>query len=660
MDIHKALPDAWNVFFRQRSLRPMQAETIPELIAGRSALISAPTASGKTEAVFAPLYQRHVSFQRPFLSVVYVAPTKALVNDMHERLMTYFGAVSPHLIARYTGDHHEYSDATGQFVLLATPEALDSLQLTQPGLLRYVRAIIVDELHLVDGTARGQQLRSVIARIRSNQNPPDNPKDVFQVVGMTATVSSIEQVAARWCGPGATCVRTGDPREVTFTELKCGAGGASREIGAKFRDAGASKALVFSRSRNEAHALAVDLSKETVDDRVPVYLHIGILAKGEREQVESAMRRDRRGICVATSTLEVGIDIGDVDVVVLTQPTTSVNSFLQRIGRGNRRSDECIVWGCSRTASESLLYRALLHCATKGYLDDVHEYWRPSVDFQQIISLAWLGVRNDSPLTRGNLAQRSGEGVDEAVLDDMLSTGVLFENRGAILLSQNWQDHGDRRAIHSVIAGGAGVPLIDLATGERIGDAGAGSLRGTFYAGSRMTSVRAGDSSGVYVGPAGKNETELAKLPGTRGRKRGTTRVLCWAMAELGGLDPRRWSRAGDRVTTWGGADYNLLLSHVLGKAFGLDELSTDAQGINGLGPKDEINPRIALECAARVRGSGLVPMKLASKFRDPSAFFKCLSPSMQRLEAQHAVPWDGMIDWLGECFDASTAAGSN
>lgn len=614
----------------------MQTAAIPELVSGRSALISAPTASGKTEAVFAPLYQRHVSFRRPFLSVVYVAPTKALVNDMHERLLTYFGAASPDVIGRYTGDHHDYSDATGRFVLLATPEALDSLQLTQPDLLRHVRAIIVDELHLVDGTPRGQQLRSVIARIRSNQNVPENPKDVFQVVGMTATVRSIEQVSARWCGPGGACIRSGDPREVTFTELRCRSGSPSVDIATTFREAATSKALVFSKSRNEAHALAVDLSRALVDDRVPVYLHIGILAKGEREQVESAMKRDRRGICVATSTLEVGIDIGDVDVVVLAEPTMSVNSFLQRIGRGNRRSDKCVVWGCSRSDGESLLYKALLHCATKGYLDDVHEYWRPSVDFQQIISLAWLGVRIDSPLTRANLAERSGRAVNEAVLDDMLSTGVLFDNRGAILLSQNWQDHGDRRAIHSVIAGGAGVPLIDLATGEVIGDAGAGSLRGTFYAGTRMTSVRAGDSDGVYVGPAGRSATGLAKLPGSRGRKRGTTRVLCWAMAELEGNNPRRWSVVGDKLTTWGGADYNLLLSHVLGKALGLDDLSSDPRAITGLGSGREVTPRIALEYAAKVRGSGMVPMKLASKFRDPSAFFKCLSPAMQRQEAQN------------------------
>ena len=122
-------------------------------------------------------------------------------------------------------------------------------------------------------------------------------------------------------------------------------------------------------------------------------------------------------------------------------------------------------------------------------------------------------------------------------------------------------------------------------------------------------------------------------------------------MAELEGLDPRRWSVVGDRLTTWGGADYNLLLSYVLEKALGLADLNSDAQGITGLGSKGEMNPRIALECAAKVRASGTVSIKLASKFRDPSAFFKCLSPAMQRQEAHNAVPWDGMIDWLVQCI---------
>src|SRR2546429_597451 len=115
------MPDAWRIFFRHRTLRPIQHAVAPPLLKGVSVILSAPTASGKTEAVFAPLYQRHVSFRRSRLSLVYVAPTKALVNDMYERLIAYFGEASSDAVQRYTGDHHGYSDPAGRFALVATP-----------------------------------------------------------------------------------------------------------------------------------------------------------------------------------------------------------------------------------------------------------------------------------------------------------------------------------------------------------------------------------------------------------------------------------------------------------------------------------------------------------------------------------------------------------
>ena len=90
-------------------------------------LFAAPTASGKTEAAIAPLYQRHVSFRRTDLSTVYLAPTKALVNDLYERMIAYLGTRREGIIARYTGDRHEFRSASGVFCLLATPEALKQM-----------------------------------------------------------------------------------------------------------------------------------------------------------------------------------------------------------------------------------------------------------------------------------------------------------------------------------------------------------------------------------------------------------------------------------------------------------------------------------------------------------------------------------------------------
>lgn len=159
------MPEAWSLFFHKRELRPIQQSAIPLILKGESVFLTAPTASGKTEAAIAPLYQRHLSFKRDNLSVIYIAPTKALVNDIFYRLSDYLGVGKESSgVCRYTGDHHDFKEPKGAFVLVATPEALDSLQLTKPQKLEHIRAIVVDEVHFLHGKARGEQLRYVHSR----------------------------------------------------------------------------------------------------------------------------------------------------------------------------------------------------------------------------------------------------------------------------------------------------------------------------------------------------------------------------------------------------------------------------------------------------------------------------------------------------------------
>jgi len=167
------------------------------------------------------------------------------------------------------------------------------------------------------------------------------------------------------------------------------------------------KVIVFANSRNSAHQIAAELSRALRQSRWPVHLHIGILGSAERERVETAMKREQFGVCVATSTLEIGIDIGDVDAIALSEPPSRIGAFLQRIGRGNRRTDRCRVVALYDTDDDRALLEALLRCAQNGRLDDLHEYDRPSVRFQQVLSLAWRGVRTDKSLTLRNLTDRA-------------------------------------------------------------------------------------------------------------------------------------------------------------------------------------------------------------------------------------------------------------
>jgi ATP-dependent Lhr-like helicase len=255
------MPDAFPMFFAGRTPWPAQAIVMPSIVRGASTILAAPTASGKTEAAVAPLFQRHVSFRRKRLSTVYVAPTKALANDIYERLDSYLGVRFPGRVTRYTGDRHDFNEAEGLFCLIVTPEALDSLQLTRPSALAGVRAVVVDEIHLLHGAPRGQQLRFVLDRLRARATPPIHPQDIFQVVGMTATIDRLEEVRDVWLGPGGTLVRDGAVREIKLqlldVEIDAAPGDdlpvkSARALANWLKTSGTSKVLVFHNTRNGA------------------------------------------------------------------------------------------------------------------------------------------------------------------------------------------------------------------------------------------------------------------------------------------------------------------------------------------------------------------------------------------------------------------------
>lgn len=655
MDLRKALPDAWRIFFNGRTLREVQSRAMPAIVRGASVILSGPTASGKTEAALAPLYQRHVSFRRQHLSVVYVAPTRALVNDMYERLMVYFGATSPDVIQRYTGDHHGFAGPEGRFLLLATPEALDSLQLMKPGWLADVRAFVLDELHLLHATARGQQLRSVAARIRSALRAPADSRDVFQTVAMTATLRDAADVGQVWCGPDVQVLEVAGGRPIEQEVIVVAGEAAGIELANRIdglaRAGKSPKVLAFANSRNGGHRLAAQLAERLQDTRIPVHFHSGVLSKAEREHVEEAMRKDRHGICVATSTLEVGIDIGDVDIVVLAQPPHTVSAYLQRIGRGNRRSERCVVWAFAADEEEHQLYMCLHHCAERGDVDDQHDYHRPSVDFQQVLSVVWRGMRTGKAVTRdGVVGQAFGETSLEAI-QDMLLTGVLHERRGALVLSDEWVDVCDQRGMHTVIVGAAATSLVDVNTGDVLG-VGGGEMRdgGLVYTGSGMRAIKGADDAGIYLGSKVRPRTgDLAKLPQSRQRGPGLSRQVVWAMAALRGEDPTVWRLRGDTLVTWGGERFNSLLAAVLrasGHPKGLKSSAVALQGVTTV----DVSPPVLADLAARVQERRLIPVKTANRFVEQTRFFGDMSPSLASEEAQRALPFPGLLRWLKQC----------
>jgi len=664
--LSQMMPQAWPLFFNRRKPRPIQEQSIPFILRGESVLLSGPTASGKTEAAIAPLYQRHVSFKRQLASVVYVAPTKALVNDLYQRLDSYFCARSPGTIRRYTGDRHEFTDPEDVFLILATPEALDSLQLIKPESLAGIRAVVVDEIHLLHGNARGQQLRHVISRMEKNSSKPQNPKDVFQKIGMTATLQDMVEVGSLWLGAKVLTVQAGDPREIDITYLPVEVPTSAEKpqesaavITDWLKESGVSKVLVFGNTRNNTQALAAKLHELLQGERWPVHWHTGMLAASERERIEEAMKNERFGVCVATSTLEVGIDIGDIEAIVLADPPFSINAFLQRIGRGNRQTDTCRVVAVYSTPQELALFHALHHSACIGILDDFHDYDRPSVRFQQILSFAWRGVSRDStPLTLKNLVERTSVHGHEPVVNDMLATGALENQRGALIPSTELMDQGEKRKIHTTISGAVNTTMVDGSSGETlIATSGKNVASGALYVGGKMKQVVSRVDGSVSLEKATSGQP-LSTLPATRGR-RGLSRRIVWALAETGGYDPRYWSFEGSRFTTWGGSDYNQLLAVIL-ERFGIaKKISADEYGITGISDDTEITPQQIRSWAEDLMQSQNIPVKDSLKFCDRSRFFRYLSNDMQAEEAFRSIPFDGFLAWLREC-DSLTETGED
>ena len=552
-NLRRMMPDAFPVFFEGRRPYEGQAAAMQEIVKGHNVLFASPTASGKTEAVVTPLFQRHLSFRRQCISTAYVAPTKALVNDLHERLVAVLGTAFPSAVARYTGDRHEVRSAAAGFCLLTTPEALDSLQLRRPGVLADVRAIVVDEIHLLHGQPRGQQLRHVIDRIRLASNKPTSSRDNFQIVGMTATLDDMETVGNLWLGEAAKVLVHGSPRKIECQLINLPGGSVQdpyeerAKVFARWLDgANLEKVLIFANSRHAAHSMAAHLHRELDGKRWPVYLHFGALAQSQRETVEEDMRRKRYGICVATSTLEIGIDIGDIDAIVLADLPATVSAFLQRIGRGNRRSGVSRVIGFRGSENDERLFRALLDCSRHGELDDTFEYDRPSVRFQQIASLCWRAIRQNRGLTSSDLAKEAGTTEHDPVIDDMIETGCLGNFRGALIPSDRLMDEADAGRIHSVIAGHSTNTVLDSKTGDpAMRDTVDPSWGDAVFVGGTMRRFIQGADGTSFLGDTVSRSRPLARILAASPRI-PVSRSVVWGIARQLGHDPTIWQLMGE------------------------------------------------------------------------------------------------------------------
>lgn len=350
-----------------RSLRPLQDAAIGPLLDGEDAVLLAPTAGGKTEAACFPLLSAMEAQQWKGASILYLCPIKALLNNLEPRVDRYAGWIGRRA-ALWHGDIGAGARRAmlkePPDVLLTTPESLEAMLVSanvdHRALFGNVRAVVIDEVHAFAGDDRGWHLLALLERLsRITGNP-------VQRVGLSATVGNPQtlldwlQGSGRGTRPGRVIapdlpvpagallplpgedrtggdgLGTGDPRARGHADVELDYVGsienAALVIAGLHRG---EKRLVFCDSRRQVEQLGEALRARDVN----TFLSHASLSADERRRSETAFAEARDCVIVATSTLELGIDVGDLDRVIQIDAPATVASFLQRLGRTGRRPD---------------------------------------------------------------------------------------------------------------------------------------------------------------------------------------------------------------------------------------------------------------------------------------------------------------------------------
>lgn len=345
-----SLPDAFDRWFARRGWSPRshQLEMVAAARAGEDALLIAPTGAGKTLAGFLPSLTdlaARAAGPRRGVHTLYVSPLKALATDVRRNLLIPVEEMGlPVTVEARTGDTPQARRArqrlTPPDILLTTPEQMMLLigAPDAPGFFAGVERIVIDEIHALAPGKRGDMLALCLAAIR-------RWRPQVRLAGLSATVAD-EAALQRWLGgEGVRLVRgpAGAPADIGVLlgeERVPWSGHTGRHaIPEVYRAiASAGVTLVFVNTRFQAELAFQELWRIN-DDGLAIALHHGSLSVEQRRKVEAAMADGRLRAVVCTSTLDLGIDWGDVDLVIQMGAPKGSARLTQRIGRANHRLD---------------------------------------------------------------------------------------------------------------------------------------------------------------------------------------------------------------------------------------------------------------------------------------------------------------------------------
>jgi ATP-dependent helicase Lhr and Lhr-like helicase len=433
-----------------RNLTSIQEMTIPEIIDGKNLILLAPTAGGKTEAAFFPVLHNIHTEGLNGLSVIYVSPIKALLNNQEERLSNLSSFVYRNVFKWHgdvsRGEKGKYFRDPSS-ILMITPESLEVILLNKMinkvELFKNVRSIVIDEIHSFAEGERGVHLMAVLERIQ------EYSKHDIQRIGLSATVGNPEQIS-EWL-QGSSKRQRGvidPPKEDKPKKIEIKYVYDEEQLGNEvYKRAFGNKALLFSNSRTGAEGIKSVLEERGIES----YVHHSSINKYFREVAEERFKLGKNSTIIATSTLELGIDIGDLDVVLQLDSPNSVSSFLQRMGRTGRRKGSVGHFVFFPTKDEKLVISiAILNLAMRGWVENV-QVTKKSFDlmFHQILmlSISYMGINKDAAY---NILSRSYSFSDityqvyEELLDYMVNEKFIQIERNNIFINSQTEKNFGR------------------------------------------------------------------------------------------------------------------------------------------------------------------------------------------------------------------------
>jgi len=330
-----------------------QAKTIPKILEGKNVLLISPTATGKTEAAVLPVLNMLLTTPErpPGIKILYITPLRALNRDLLERLEWWCNNLDVKLAVRH-GDtetkERSRQSRSPPDMLITTPETLQAIM---PGWvmsqhLQQVRWVIVDEVHELADSKRGSQLALALERLRWITGKE------FQLIGLSATIGSPEKVGQFLVGNGRSVEivkvpvarlmklkilfpkPTSEDNELASTLFTHPEVAARLRIIRQYIEKQKS-VLLFTNTRAISEVLASRF--KVWDVNFPVSIHHGSLAKPSRIAAEKGLKEGVLKGLVATSSLELGIDVGRIDLVIQYMSPRQVTRLIQRVGRSGHR-----------------------------------------------------------------------------------------------------------------------------------------------------------------------------------------------------------------------------------------------------------------------------------------------------------------------------------